>query len=117
MKRWFLICFIMMLSTVFLIGKNGVTEKEIVIGISNAQEGPSKYLGTQYSIGANAYFRSVNEGGGINGKKIKIVQYDDGYEPEKCIVNTNKLIKDDNAFVLCGYVGTPTSMAVLPIVQ
>ena len=117
MKRWFLICFIMMLSTVFLIGKNGVTEKEIVIGISNAQEGPSKYLGTQYSIGANAYFRSVNEGGGINGKKIKIVQYDDGYEPEKCIVNTNKLIKDDNAFVLFGYVGTPTSMAVLPIVQ
>ncbi len=117
MKRCFSLCFLMMFASVLVMAENGVTSKEIVIGVSNAQEGPSKSLGLQYSLGANAYFKSLNDAGGINGRKIKIIQYNDGYEPAQCILNTNKLIKEDKAFVLFGYVGTPTSMAVLPIVQ
>lgn len=90
---------------------------EIVIGISNAQEGPAKDLGIEYSKGANAYFDKINKSGGINGNTIKVIQTNDGYEPDKCIENTNKLIKEDKVDLLFGYVGTPTAKAVVPIIQ
>ncbi len=49
----------------------GVTEKEIVIGSCSALEGPSKFLGTQTVAGARAYFESINEQGGVHGRKLR----------------------------------------------
>ncbi|HET6465111.1 MAG TPA: ABC transporter substrate-binding protein [Nitrospiria bacterium] len=83
--------------------------------MSNALSGPASALGTGMKIGATVYFDKINAGGGIHGRKIMLVTYDDGYEPDKAISNTRKLIEEDKVFALFGYVGTPTSSAVMPI--
>jgi ABC-type branched-subunit amino acid transport system substrate-binding protein len=95
--------------------EEGVNETEIVIGVSNAQEGPSKLLGDGISKGAFAYFRQLAARGGVFGRRVRMVQYDDGYEPERCLSNAKQLLDVDKAFVLFGFVGTPTCKAVVPL--
>jgi branched-chain amino acid transport system substrate-binding protein len=97
--------------------ETGVTDKEILIGMSNAQSGPASALGRKLREGATAYFSRVNDAGGIDGRKLRLVSYDDGYEPERAAAMTGKLINDDKVFALFGYVGTPTSSAALPLVS
>ncbi len=93
----------------------GVTSDTILIGQSAALSGPAEALGKEMKSGAEAYFDVINKSGGINGRKIKLVSLDDGYEPEKAAANTKKLINEDKVLALFGYVGTPTSNASLPI--
>ncbi|MBL0124717.1 MAG: ABC transporter substrate-binding protein [Betaproteobacteria bacterium] len=93
----------------------GVTPDTILIGQSAALSGPAEELGKEMKSGAEAYFDIINKAGGVNGRKIKIVSLDDGYEPEKAAANTRKLITEDKVLALFGYVGTPTSNAALPI--
>ena len=97
--------------------ERGVTNQEIIIGMSNALTGPAAALGTGVKAGAVAYFQKINNAGGVNGRKIKVISYDDGYEPQRTVENTNKLMNEDKVFALFGYVGTPTSTAVLPIIN
>lgn len=63
------------------------------------------------------YLEHINRKGGINGKKVIIKAYDDGYNPTPAIANTIKLIEDDNVFLLFSYVGTPTVTRVLPLLK
>jgi branched-chain amino acid transport system substrate-binding protein len=93
----------------------GVTADTILIGQSAALSGPAQELGKEMKAGAEAYFKSVNDAGGINGRKIKLISLDDGYEPDRAKANTQKLIADDKVLALFGYVGTPTSNAALPL--
>lgn len=93
----------------------GVSAKEIVIGQSAAFSGASGALGTHLKAGAEAYFKIVNEAGGVNGRKIRLVALDDAYEPARAEKNTRELIEKENVFALFGYVGTATSNAALPI--
>lgn len=86
----------------------------LVLGQSAAFSGPAAQLGIQFHAGAKLYFDLLNAGGGVNGQRIEIVNVDDGYEPDRCAENTRKLLKDD-AFALFGYIGTPTSLAALPL--
>jgi ABC-type branched-subunit amino acid transport system substrate-binding protein len=65
--------------------------------------------------GATLHFNAVNAAGGVNGQRIELVTLDDGYEPDRCKSNTDRLIAD-KVFALFGYVGTPTSLAALPLV-
>lgn len=95
----------------------GISKNEILIGQSCALSGPAAGLGKSYLAGADAYFKSINDSGGIKGRKIKLVSTDDGYEPEKCKQNTTKMLETDKVFMLFGYVGTPTSKAALPIIE
>jgi len=95
---------------------NGVFEDKIVLGMSNALSGPAKALGTNLKLGAQIYFDEVNASGGVHGRTIEVVSYDDGYEPSRTIANTLKLMKDD-VFALFGYVGTPTSKVAVPIAK
>lgn len=88
----------------------------IVLGQSCALSGPSALLGTQYSQGAKLYFDQLNAQGGIGKRQVELRTLDDGYEPERCISNTQKFLADD-VFALFGYLGTPTSMAALPLLQ
>jgi ABC-type branched-subunit amino acid transport system substrate-binding protein len=97
--------------------EQGVSANEVVIGMSNALTGPASALGSGVKSGALAYFNKVNNSGGINGRKIKIISYDDGYEPKQTVETTNKLITQDKVFALFGYVGTPTSTAIVPIIN
>ncbi|HYA36766.1 MAG TPA: ABC transporter substrate-binding protein [Candidatus Methylomirabilis sp.] len=94
----------------------GVTNNAIVLGQSAVFSGPSAKLGAAMREGALSYFDDVNADGGINGRKVKLESLDDGYEPDRAKANTERLIRDDKVFALFGYVGTPTSYAVLPMV-
>jgi branched-chain amino acid transport system substrate-binding protein len=96
---------------------NGVTDTEILIGSSLALSGHAGYLGTQTLRGALAYINRVNESGGIYGRTIKIIAKDDGYDPPRCLVNTQHLIVEENVFALFCYVGTPTTVKILPLVE
>lgn len=89
-------------------------EGRIVLGQSAAFTGPAAQLGVQLNLGAKLYFDQLNAQGGIGRRLIEIRTMDDGYEPDRCAENTRKLIADD-VFALFGYVGTPTSMAALPL--
>jgi ABC-type branched-subunit amino acid transport system substrate-binding protein len=93
----------------------GVSESQIVLGQSVALTGPAQELGKDMQVGASLYFNQVNARGGVNGRRIVLKTLDDGYEPPRAVENTKKLINDERVFALFGYVGTPTSAAVLPI--
>ncbi|MGB7731977.1 MAG: ABC transporter substrate-binding protein [Candidatus Acidiferrum sp.] len=89
----------------------------IVIGVSNVQSGPSGALGQNLLAGSLAYFRFINEHGGIHGRQIRIVLHDDKYEPDAAVLNTQRLINQDHVFFLFDYVGTPTLVRVLPLLK
>ncbi|MDE2418955.1 MAG: ABC transporter substrate-binding protein [Burkholderiales bacterium] len=86
----------------------------IVLGQSAAFTGPAAQLGIQFHAGAKLYFDQLNAQGGVGGRSVEILKLDDGYEPDRCAENTNKLI-DEDVFALFGYIGTPTSIAALPL--
>ena len=89
---------------------------KIILGQSAAFTGPAAQLGIQFHRGARVWFDQVNAQGGVHGKSIEIRKMDDGYEPDRCAANTLKLI-DAGVFALFGYIGTPTCLAALPMVQ
>ena len=93
------------------------SERRIVLGQSAAFSGPAAYLGTQMNRGAKVYFDALNAAGGVNGQTVELRTLDDGYEPERCKANTERFIDKDNVFGLFGYVGTPTCLAAMPLVQ
>ncbi|MFC5500487.1 ABC transporter substrate-binding protein [Caenimonas terrae] len=86
----------------------------ILLGQSAPFTGPAAQLGIQLNLGARLYFDQVNAQGGIAHRPVELVHMDDGYEPDRCAENTRKLLAED-AFTLFGYVGTPTSVAALPL--
>ncbi|MCW5661776.1 MAG: ABC transporter substrate-binding protein [Burkholderiaceae bacterium] len=91
-------------------------DRRIVLGQSAAFSGPAAQLGIQMNRGAKLYFDSINAAGGVHGAQIDLRTMDDMYEPDKCKANTEALIKDE-VFALFGYVGTPTALAALPLVN
>ena len=95
----------------------GVSADEIRLGSSLALSGHASFLGTQTLHGALCYIRAINEAGGVHGRRIKVISYDDGYDPPRCLENTQKLIVEDQVFALFCYVGTPTSVKIMPLVQ
>lgn len=90
------------------------SNNRILLGQSAAFTGAAAQLGIQFHAGAKLYFDQVNAQGGVNQQRLEIAQLDDGYEPDRCAENTAKLINDD-VFALFGYIGTPTSVAALPL--
>jgi ABC-type branched-subunit amino acid transport system substrate-binding protein len=95
--------------------ENGVTPNEIVFGQAAALKGPAAALGTGMKEGIEAAFNEVNKKGGVHGRKLRLISRDDGYEPDKSIAATKRLIEQDKVFALIGPVGTPTSKATQPI--
>jgi branched-chain amino acid transport system substrate-binding protein len=91
--------------------------EDIVIGMSAAFRGPSRALGIEFYRGSMAYFDQVNLSGGVHGRRIVLVPYDDGYNPLPALRNTLTLVEKDDAFLLFGYVGTPTVTRVLPLLK
>lgn len=95
----------------------GVTDKEILVGQFAAQTGPAAELGKRMQLGMLAHFKAVNAAGGINGRSIRLVSRDDGYEPEKAAAAVKALIEEDKVFALVGSVGTPTTLAAVPAIN
>jgi len=86
----------------------------IVLGQSAPLSGPAGELGLQFKLGAELLFDNVNAQGGLNGRPVELRSLDDGFEPQRCVRNTQALI-DAGASVLFGYVGTASSLAALPL--
>lgn len=86
----------------------------IVLGQSAAFSGPAAQLGIQFNAGAQLYFDLLNQQGGVGGQRIEITKLDDGYEPDRCAENTRQLLSR-GCTALFGYIGTPTSLAALPL--
>ncbi|MES2937550.1 MAG: ABC transporter substrate-binding protein [Pseudomonadota bacterium] len=95
--------------------ETGVTDKQILVGQFAAFSGPAAQLGERLKIGVEAYFKSVNAQGGVNGRQLKLVTRDDGYEPERSKAAVKSLIEQDQVFALIGSVGTPTGIATVPL--
>ena len=101
-------------SAVAGVGLARAQDSRIVLGQSAAFSGPAMQLGTQFHAGARLWFDQLNAKGGVGGRQVEIRHLVDGYEPDRCVANTEKLIKDE-VFALFGYIGTPTSLAALPL--
>lgn len=95
----------------------GVSDKEILIGSSLALEGHAGYLGTHMLHGAMSYIRHINDTGGVHGRRINLITMDDGYDPTLCLYNTQQLILEKRVFCLFNYVGTPTTVRIIPLVN
>ncbi|KZD06404.1 ABC transporter substrate-binding protein [Oceanibaculum pacificum] len=95
--------------------ESGVTADKIVLGQSAALEGPASALGQGMRQGLLAAFKQANDAGGVKGRQIELISYDDGYRPDLALQNTRKLIATDGVFALVGAVGTPTTVAAQPI--
>ncbi|MGB8277232.1 MAG: ABC transporter substrate-binding protein [Methylovirgula sp.] len=93
----------------------GVDKTEIVFGQAAALEGPAAALGQGMRLGLLAAFAEANRLGGVHQRRLKLISLDDGYEPDKSIEVTKRLIDKDKVFALIGTVGTPTSLATQPI--
>ena len=93
----------------------GVTAKSILLGQSAPFTGPAAQLGIQMNIGTKAYFDYINAQGGVYGRKIELKTRDDRYEGNLCADNTKKFIDEDKVFALISYIGTPTTVAAMPI--
>ena len=88
----------------------GVSDSEIKIGNTGPYSGPASSYGTIPKSMA-AYYRMINEEGGVNGRKIKFISYDDGYSPPKTVEMTRKLVEEDRVLLIASPLGTPTNSA------
>jgi len=88
----------------------GVTDTEIKIGQTMSYSGPVSAYGVIGRTEA-AYFKALNEAGGINGRKVNFLSLDDGYSPPKALEQTRRLVEQDEVLAIMGTLGTPTNMA------
>ncbi len=92
-------------------GQRGVTDTEIVIGQWGPQTGPAALWGA-VARGTDAYFKMINEEGGINGRKIRYIYRDDAYQPAKTKAVVKEMVENEGVFAFVGGVGTAPGMAV-----
>ena len=89
----------------------GVTATEIKVGNTNPYSGPASAYGTIGKV-ITAYFKKVNDEGGINGRKINFVTLDDGYSPPKTVEMVRRLVEQDQVALVFQTLGTPTNSAI-----
>jgi branched-chain amino acid transport system substrate-binding protein len=90
---------------------SGANDTEIKIGNINPYSGPASAYGL---IGKTiaAYFKKINAEGGINGRKINFISYDDGYSPPKAVEQARKLVESDEVLLIFQSLGTPSNSAI-----
>jgi len=90
----------------------GVTATEVVVGSWGTQDGPAGAYGA-IDRTVDAYFKKVNDEGGINGRKIRFIYENDSYQPAKTVAAVKKLVEEDKVFALVGGLGTAQNAAVM----
>jgi branched-chain amino acid transport system substrate-binding protein len=96
----------------------GVSDTEIVIGGSNSFSGPLAFTGEQITkYGVDLYFKVINDAGGIHGRKIRTIYYDDAYRPQDAVANTKKLVEQDRVFAIIIPQGSPPVVATLDYLE
>jgi branched-chain amino acid transport system substrate-binding protein len=94
----------------------GVTENSILIGSCSALDGPARFLGSQTVLGATTYLHAINDEGGVFGRKVQLLAFDDGYDPEKAPACFKRMTRE-GVFALGFFVGTPTAKVYVPMAQ
>ena len=99
------------------IAVQGVTDTTIIVGNTAATSGYFATVGIPFNDAIEAVFKQVNDAGGIDGRTISLVHYDDGFDSAQGLTYTNKLIDEDKVFALVGHFGTPTVGATVDLIQ
>jgi branched-chain amino acid transport system substrate-binding protein len=89
----------------------GVTDTEIKVGNTDAYSGPASAYGV-IAKAETAFFKMINDQGGINGRKVNFISYDDGYSPPKTVEQVRRLVEEDQVACLFNTLGTPTNSAI-----
>ena len=94
----------------------GITNNQILIGSCSALDGPARFLGMQTIVGATTYLNTINADGGIFGRKVQLLAFDDGYEPANA-ENCFKRLQKEGIFSAGFFVGTPTAAKYVPLAE
>jgi ABC-type branched-subunit amino acid transport system substrate-binding protein len=97
--------------------QRGVTKDKIATGAWIAMSGALAYPGTSFMYSTEAYFKYINDQGGVNGRKLEYIAYNDDYEPPKSVAAAKKLLEKDEVFMFITPMGTGTTAAVRPIAE
>ncbi len=107
-----------LLTPAVALAQQGVTDSEILLGCSNSFSGPLAFSGEQATkFGVDLYFKALNDAGGILGRKLRTIYYDDGYRPQDAAANTKKLVEQDKVFAIIAPQGTPAVVATLDYLE
>ena len=93
---------------------HGITDQEIRFGIAAPFSGAAKELGRQMKLGIDTAFNRANDAGGVNGRMLRLIAADDGYEPTRTAEAMKQLYEKDQVFGFIGNVGTPTAGVAVP---
>lgn len=94
----------------------GITDSQILIGNWGPQSGPAAAWGT-VTTAIDAYFRYINDQGGVHGRKLVLATRDDGYDPARTVAGVRELIDRENVFAFAGGVGTANGLAAMPLIK
>jgi branched-chain amino acid transport system substrate-binding protein len=94
----------------------GVSDNSILVGSCSALDGPARFLGNQTVLGATTYLHSINDDGGVFGRKVQLLAFDDGYDPDKAPACFKRMTRE-GVFALGFFVGTPTAKVYVPMAQ
>jgi branched-chain amino acid transport system substrate-binding protein len=97
------------------LAQQGVSANEIVIGTAQDLSGPIVNFSKATVNGMRMRVEEINAAGGINGRKLRLVVEDHGYDPKKAVLAAQKLVQQDKIFAALGSIGTPTAVAAMPI--
>ena len=95
--------------------QQGVSKDEIVLGTIQDLSGPLAGFGKQTRLGMLLRVDEINEQGGINGRKIKLLIEDSAYDPKKAVLAAQKLVNQDKIFAMVGHLGTAQNLAAMPV--
>lgn len=93
----------------------GVTKDQILIGTIQDLSGPIAGFGKAVRQGMLLRVDEINEQGGINGRKLKLLSEDSGYDPKKAVLAAQKLVNQDKIFIMAGHIGTAQNLAAMPV--
>jgi branched-chain amino acid transport system substrate-binding protein len=102
-------------STLAAAQQQGVTKTEILIGTIQDLSGPLAGYGKAARNGMQLRIDEINEQGGINGRKLRLLTEDDGYDPKKALLAAQKLVNQDKIFIMAGHLGTAQNLAAMPV--
>jgi len=91
----------------------GVSTNEIKIGTFSALTGPVAIIGAPFNHGLLSYINWINDQGGVYGRKIKVISYDDQFNPALTVTGVKKMVEEDKVFAIVGGLGTPGCLAVM----
>ncbi|WP_296509666.1 ABC transporter substrate-binding protein [Rhodoferax sp.] len=103
------------LTATFASAQQGVSKDEILLGSIQDLSGPLAGFGKQSRAGMLLAVDEINEQGGVNGRKLKLLVEDSGYDPKKAVLAAQKLVNQDKIFMMVGHIGTAQNMAAMPV--